>query len=73
MLIDCETCVARHTDACSDCVVTFLCEESGPVEVDASEARVLRLLRDEGLASDVRFTPCAEPSEALQKHGVRSA
>jgi hypothetical protein len=53
MVIDCETCVARFTDACSDCVVTFLCDETGPVEVDASEARVLRLLRDEGLAPDV--------------------
>ena len=54
MLIDCQTCVARLTDACSDCVVTFLCEESGPIEVDASEARVLRLLHNEGLVPDVR-------------------
>ncbi|HVV35223.1 MAG TPA: hypothetical protein VHC63_01385 [Acidimicrobiales bacterium] len=54
LVIDCETCVARFSDACSDCVVTFLCGEEGPIEVDASEARVLRLLRDEGLAPDVR-------------------
>jgi len=56
MVIDCETCVARFTDACSDCVVTFLCEESGPVEVNLSEARVLRLLHDEGLVPEVRHT-----------------
>lgn len=54
MVIDCQTCVARFTDACADCVVTFLCDEPGPVEVDASEARVLRLLRDEGLAKEMR-------------------
>jgi hypothetical protein len=56
MVIDCETCVARFTDACTDCVVTFLCDEEGPVTVEPSEARVLRLLRDEGLAPDVRHT-----------------
>jgi hypothetical protein len=56
LVIDCETCVARFTDACTDCVVTFLCAEEGPVVVDASEARVLRLLRDEGLAPDVLHT-----------------
>ena len=56
LVIDCQTCVARLTDACADCVVTFLCDTpvDAPVVVDASEARVLRLLRDEGLAPDVR-------------------
>jgi len=23
--IDCDTCVMQHTDACNDCVVSFIC------------------------------------------------
>ena len=58
LVIDCQTCVARLTDACRDCVVTFLCdtEEEAPVVFDESEARVLRLLRDGGLVAEVRHT-----------------
>ena len=51
LVIDCQTCVARLTDACADCIVTFLCDTpiDQPVVVEASEARVLRLLQDGGL------------------------
>jgi hypothetical protein len=51
LVIDCQTCVARLTDACSDCLVTFLYDEpvDTPVILESSEARVLRLLTDEGL------------------------
>ena len=58
LVIDCQTCVARLTDACSDCVVTFLCDagDEAPVVFDESEARVLRLLHDGGLVPGVRHT-----------------
>ena len=51
LVIDCQTCVARLTDACADCIVTFLCDGPAeqPVVVEPSEARVLRLLQDGGL------------------------
>ena len=48
--------VARLTDACSDCVVTFLCDtsEEEPVVVQESEAHVLRLLQDGGMVPQLR-------------------
>lgn len=54
--IDCEDCVARHTDACADCVVTFLCtrEPDDAVVVDVAEARALRLLGEVGLVPRLR-------------------
>lgn len=57
LVIDCQTCVARLTDACADCVVTFLCDvdDAAPVVIDPPEARVLRLLEDEGLVPRLRF------------------
>ena len=56
LVIDCQTCVARLTEACSDCVVTFLCDTpvDQPVVVEPSEARVLRLLHEDGLVPGVR-------------------
>ena len=58
LVIDCQTCVARLTDACTDCIVTFLCDQpvDAPVVMASSEARVLRLLRDEGLVPDIRHS-----------------
>jgi hypothetical protein len=55
-VIDCQTCVARLTDACNDCLVTFLCDEPAdtPVVVEASEARQLRLLQDAGMVPSVK-------------------
>jgi hypothetical protein len=51
LVIDCQTCVARLTNACTDCIVTFLCDtaDDQPVVIEASEARTLRLLVDGGL------------------------
>jgi hypothetical protein len=61
LVIDCQTCVARLTDACRDCVVTFLCDaaEDEPVVVEASAARVLRLLSDGGLVPGVKYNRSA--------------
>jgi hypothetical protein len=44
------------TDACSDCIVTFLCtrDEGGAVIIDVQEIRALRLLHQGGLAPALR-------------------
>ena len=56
IVIDCDTCVARDTEACTDCVVTHLCpdEPGTAVVIDVAELRALRLLRDAGLAPELR-------------------
>lgn len=55
--IDCDTCVMRRTEACRDCVVTFL-ESIEPrreaVVVDVAELRAMRLLADQGLVPRLR-------------------
>ena len=63
LVIDCNTCVAQHTDACDDCVVSFLLDapETGGVRMDAGEARVLRLLHDGGLVPGCRHEPDGAP------------
>ena len=57
LVIDCQTCVARLTEACADCIVTFLCDTSDDeaVVVEAPTARVLQLLHDGGLVPGVRY------------------
>lgn len=59
LVIDCGECVAQHTDACDDCVVTFLCgtETAAPVVVDLDEVRALRMLDAGGLAPPLRHHP----------------
>lgn len=54
--IDCDECVMAGTDACADCVVTFLCsrEPDDAVIIDVSEIRALRLLGEAGLAPRLR-------------------
>ncbi len=54
--IDCDVCVMAGTDACSDCIVTFLCnrDEGGAVVIDVQEIRALRLLLQGGLAPQLR-------------------
>lgn len=54
--IDCATCVMQHTDACDDCIVTFICsrEPDEAVVVDVGEVRALRLLSDSGLLPGLR-------------------
>jgi hypothetical protein len=56
LIIDCDTCVARDTAACDDCVVTFLCsrEPGEAVVIDVAEARALRMLGDAGLVPHLR-------------------
>lgn len=56
LYISCDTCVMEGSDACADCVVTFLCErEPGDaVIIDVVEERALRLLAQGGLAPALR-------------------
>lgn len=56
LAISCDDCVARHTDACADCVVTFICdrEPDDAVIIDADEERAVRLLAHAGLVPGLR-------------------
>lgn len=56
MRIDCDDCVMQHTDACSDCIVTYLVDKpEGAVVFDVVQERAIRALQDGGLAPDCRF------------------
>ena len=54
--IDCGTCDLRHTSACTDCVVTFVCDRRAgeAVVIDVAEARAIRLLSRGGLVPELR-------------------
>jgi hypothetical protein len=54
--IDCDECVMEGTDACDDCIVTYLCtkDEGGAVVIEVDEVRALRLLHENGLAPALR-------------------
>ena len=54
--IDCDDCAMQGTDACADCVVTFICsrEPGEAVVVDVAEARAIRLLSSAGLLPGLR-------------------
>lgn len=57
--IDCDECALQCTDACHDCVITFLCgpdttRAATPVVVDLAEARAMRLMGEAGLAPPLR-------------------
>jgi len=57
--ISCDDCVMQATDACEDCVVTFICgrDPDDAVIIDAAEARAVRMLARNGLVPDLRHTP----------------
>lgn len=54
--IDCDTCIMKDTDACTDCVVTYLCDR--PVEqavvVNLADFRAMKALADVGLVPKLR-------------------
>ncbi len=56
LYISCDECVMEGTDACEDCIVTFLCgrEPGDAVVIDVEEERALRLLQKGGLAPGLR-------------------
>ena len=56
MLIDCADCRMRATDACGDCIVTFLLDRpEGAIVFDVEQERALRTLQDAGLAAHSLF------------------
>lgn len=59
MRISCDDCVMQATDACEDCVVTFICgrEPDDAVIIDAAEARAVRMLARNGLVPELRHSP----------------
>ena len=56
-MIDCEECASRFTDACDDCLVSYLIghEAGTPVMLDDDEKRAVDLLADAGLVPPSRF------------------
>jgi hypothetical protein len=54
--IDCDECIMRDTDACDDCVVSFIVkrEPGDAIVVDAAEQRALRALGEGGLVPGLR-------------------
>ena len=58
LVIDCDCCALQTTDACDDCVVTFLLgrEPDDAVVIDAEEARAMRMLGRAGLVPTLRFS-----------------
>ena len=59
MTIDCAVCAARATDACDDCVVSFLVghEAGTPVVLEEQEQRFVDLLAGAGLVPASRYDP----------------
>lgn len=56
--VDCATCVMRETDACGDCLVTYICdrEPGDAVIITLDELRAMRTLTEAGLVPDLRHT-----------------
>jgi hypothetical protein len=54
--ISCSDCALEHTDACADCLVTFLVEREpdDAIVIDAAELRAVRLLARGGLVPKLR-------------------
>ena len=55
--ISCEDCALNGTEACDDCVVTFLLAppDASGIVVDVAEARAVRMLQRAGLVPELRF------------------
>ena len=56
--ISCDECSLQGTDACQDCLVSFVLgrEPDDAVVIDAEEQRALRSLSRAGLVPSLRFT-----------------
>jgi hypothetical protein len=61
MRIDCDDCRMQHTDACADCVVTFIVgrEPGDAVIIDVEEQRAVRRLAAAGLVPGLRHQTSA--------------
>ena len=56
LTIDCDTCCMRETDACGDCVVSFLVGRNPDeaVVLSLDEARAVKLLAEAGMVPTLR-------------------
>ena len=56
LMISCDTCVMRHSDACGDCMMSVLCDmpQDGAVILNLQELREIRLLAQAGLVPTLR-------------------
>lgn len=66
LVIDCDTCSMRATEACDDCVVTFVCsrDRDRAVVIDATEAGTVRMLMRAGLVPRSRHVPSGPEGSA---------
>jgi len=57
--IDCADCTLQGTDACDDCLVSFVLgrDPDDAVVIDAEEARAVRSLSRVGLLPAIRHVP----------------
>lgn len=56
MRIDCNECAMHDTEACRDCVVSFVLRDiGGPLEMDEDQAEALEILADVGLVPELRL------------------
>jgi hypothetical protein len=57
LIIDCDRCALQDTEACDDCVVSFVLgrEPDDAIVIDAEEARAMRMLERAGLVPSLRF------------------
>lgn len=56
MIIDCDRCVMRSTDACDGCVVTTILDRrDGAIVFDAAEERAIRAMTQAGLLPLLRW------------------
>lgn len=55
--INCDDCALQETDACDDCLVSFVLgrDPDDAVVIDATEARAVRMLARAGLVPTLRF------------------
>ena len=68
LTIDCDGCIMQGTDACTDCVVTFICtkDPDDAVVFDVNEERALRLLGRSGLVPPLRYQEAAMERSAVR-------
>jgi hypothetical protein len=57
LTIDCDQCTLKNTNACEDCLVSFLLDRdpTDAIVIDADEARAVRMLERAGLVPNLRF------------------
>ncbi len=55
MIIDCQTCDMRETNACDDCVVSALVGDDGILELIEAEQTAIESMSRVGLVAPIRL------------------